>query len=408
MTDSVEFRTAAEAIAEDMVGWRRHIHAHPELGTDNPDTQQFILSVIAQLDPDGAVLDVTTGTSITSVVATLRGAKPGPTVLLRADTDALPMDERSDEPFRSTISGRAHTCGHDGHVAMLLGAMKLLIERRDQLAGTVRFIFQPGEEGFGGAKNMLAEGILDDGLDRPVEAAFALHVTPNAPVGLVVGRGGPIMAATDDFDITISGAGAHASTPHFGNDPLPAACETVLALQSYVTRRIDAFDPAVLTVGHMEAGTTTNVIAPSARMEGTIRTVSETTRAKMRDGLAQVVNGVASAHACTADISLVEGYPVTVNDAAFAAWASQIAESVVGPGTYLELPSPIMGAEDFSYILQRVKGAMLFLGVCPDEIENSLEAPSCHSDLMRLNERALPLGAAIHASVAWQYCSENV
>ena len=400
MTDLLVASLSADAneIADDVRDLRRAIHRRPELGLDNPETQQRIIDALV-----GLGLEITTGADLTSVVATLRGGRPGKTILLRADTDALPMTEDLDWEHRSEIPERAHVCGHDAHVAMLVGAARLLAARRADLAGTVRFIFQPGEEGSGGAPLMIDEGVLTDGLDDPVSAAFAIHITPNLPVGVVGSRPGSLMASTDDFRVTIRGRGAHASSPHFGNDPVPVACEAVLALQTFVTRRVNVFDPAVLTVGHVTAGTTTNVIPETAVIEGTIRTVSEATRTLVRDGFEQVVRGIAAAHDCEVEIDLRSGYPVTVNDGGFIDFTRQVVTDTMGERAWFELPSPVMGAEDFSYLLQRVQGAMVFLGVCPEDISNSLLAPSCHSNLMRLNEQGLPLGVALHAAIALRY-----
>ncbi len=384
-----------DLVWDDVVALRRDIHRQPELGTDNPRTQARILDAL-----DGLDLDVSVGTSVTSVTADLHGDRDGPVILLRADTDALPMTEESGEEFSSEVEGRAHSCGHDAHVAMLVGAARLLAERRSELGGSVRFVFQPGEEGAGGARNMIEEGALEMPDGRRVGAAFALHVSPNLPTGFVASRPGALLAATDDFHVVVRGRGAHASTPHFGNDPVPVAAEIVLALQSFVTRRVDAFNPAVLTIGRIAAGTTTNVIAASADMDGTIRTVSDATRLAVTSGFDRVVTNVAAAHECDVDIDRQEGYPVTVNDPAFVAFAVECAERVVGEGHYFELPSPIMGAEDFSYFLREVPGAMVFLGVCPDDIANSLEAPSCHSNLMRLNETGMREGIALHVAIA--------
>jgi hippurate hydrolase len=250
----------ARSIAPDVVELRRQIHRRPELGLRNPETQQRIVDALG-----GLGLTITTGSSLSSVVATLVGSKPGPTFLLRADTDALPMSEDTEWAHRSEHGDRAHVCGHDAHVAMLVGAARLLAGRRDDLAGTVRFMFQPGEEGSGGAKLMIDEGVLTDGLDEPVSAAFAIHISPNIPTGMVAARPGPLMAATDDFRVVLRGRGGHASTPHFANDPIPVAAEIITALQTLVTRRINAFDPAVLTVAHLTAGTTVNVIPDSTR-----------------------------------------------------------------------------------------------------------------------------------------------
>lgn len=400
MTTTEPFTTPIDRLrgmADELLGGvtelRRAIHRQPELGTDNPRTQRLILDAL-----DGLGLEVSTGRSITSVTADLVTDPSAPTILLRADTDALPMVEESGEPFASEIDGRGHMCGHDAHVAMLVGAARLLSSMRADLPGNVRFVFQPGEEGFGGAVDMIDEGALEG-----VAAAFAIHISPNVPFGFVAGRPGPLMAATDDFHVTIRGRGAHASTPHFGNDPIPVACEVVLALQTFITRRVEAFNPAVLTVGRIAAGSTTNVIPEVAVLEGTIRTMSEHTRAGVRAGFERVVTNVSAAHDCSAEIELRAGYPVTVNDDPFLRFVERLTNQVMGEHRFFELPSPVMGAEDFSYFLQRVPGAMVFLGVCPDDIANSLEAPSCHSNHMRLNEAAMAHGVALHAAVAWDW-----
>jgi hippurate hydrolase len=388
---------AAAREFDEVVALRRSIHREPELGTDNPVTQAKIVDALESIG-----LRPILGRGLSSVVADIEGDASGRTILLRADTDALPMTEHTGEAFASAVEGRAHMCGHDAHVAMLVGAARVLVARREQFAGRVRLAFQPGEEGFGGARTMIEEGVLEG-----VDAAFALHVTPNIPSGFAASRKGALMASTDDFEVTVRGRGGHASTPHFANDPLPVACEIVLALQTFVSRRINAFDPAVLTVGSIRGGTTTNVIAESTSFTGTIRTVSEDTRSTVREGFRRIVGSIAAAHECTAEVTLTMGYPVTVNDGAFVDFAAGAIESVLGPGTYFEMPSPVMGAEDFSYFLHHVPGSMAFLGVCPPDISNSLDAPGCHSDVMRLNEAAMSNGVAVHVGVAEAFLADS-
>ncbi|WP_020377690.1 M20 metallopeptidase family protein [Candidatus Microthrix parvicella] len=397
-----ELAAEANGFVDDLVAWRRDIHANPELGLDNPRTRDLIIEALAPLS-----LPIRTGEQASWVAADIVGDPDGPTILLRADTDALPMTENSDESFSSVVKGRAHTCGHDGHVAMLLGAARLLSTRRNDLPGTVRLVFQPGEEGHAGAQVMLTEGVLTDGLTNPVTGSFAMHVTPNIPTGFMGTKAGALMASADEFSVTIRGRGTHASTPHFGVDPMPAAAELVGALNSMITRRIEAFDPAILTVAHLTGGTTHNVIPERVLMEGTVRCVSDHTRSRVEQLFAEVVNGVTAAHGCTAEIEYHRGYPVTVNDAAMTALVGDVCHAVIGSDTMFPLPSPVMGAEDYSYVLQQVPGAMAFLGVCPADIENFFEAPSCHSDVMRLNEDALPLGAAMHAGVAIEWLTRN-
>lgn len=378
---------AGRGVQPRVVDLRRRLHAHPELGLELPVTQAAVLDELADLG-----LEITTGTSTTSIVADLV-CGDGPTVLLRGDMDALPMPEDTGLDFASTIEGRMHACGHDAHTAMLAGAARVLSERRDRLRGRVRLMFQPGEEGFGGATHMIDEGVCEG-----VDHAFALHITPNLPSGWLGLRAGPVMASADVFHIRITGRSGHASMPHHTVDPVPIAAEIVLAIQSMVTRRVEAFDPAVVTVTRLQAGTTTNVIGEGAELAGTIRTFSEQQRSFVHDRLTAVAHGIAAAHEAAAEVEIERGYPVTVNDAGGAALLRSAAESVLGAERVVEMPSPVMGAEDFSYVLQRVPGAMAFLGVCPTG-HTIHDAPACHSNRMMLDEDAMLAGVAVHAAV---------
>ena len=372
----------------EMVELRRHLHRGPELGLDLPETQAAVLAAL-----DGLPLDISTGTGCTSVVARLRGDRPGRTVLLRGDMDALPMPEDTGVDYASEIPGVMHACGHDSHVSMLVAAARMLSARRDQIEGEVRFMFQPGEEGFAGAGVMIDEGVLDG-----VDGAFAIHISPNIPNRMVMTRPGPLMASADEVFITIRGRGGHASTPHFTADPIPVACEIVTAIQTAVTRRVDAFNPAVVTIAKLEAGTTTNVIPETATASGTIRTVSEATRSAVHADLARLAEGIASAHGMQAEVRIERGYPVTVNDAGVAAVVLEVAGEM-GMRT-LEAPAPAMGAEDWSLVLQRVPGAMAFLGVCPPDVPDARQAAACHSNVMRMDEDAMAVGAALHVAMA--------
>ena len=384
-------REEAEAGLQPVIDLRRAIHREPELGIANPITIGRVADALADLP-----LDIHRGEGeITSMWADLEGTSDGPTVLLRADTDALPMTEDTDLEFRSQVDGRAHACGHDAHTAMLVGAARMLAARRDEIAGTVRFMFQPGEEGFGGAALMIDEGVLEG-----VDAAYALHITPNVPAGWVAGRAGAIMAAADVFHITVRGAGGHASTPHFTTDPVTIAAHVVTAIQTMVTREIHALEPAIVTVTQLQAGTTTNVIPETATMAGTIRTMAPHTRDQAHLALERVAHSVAATFNATAEVSIEKGYPVTVNHPGPVELVKGVTEAVLGERKFLELPFPVMGAEDFSYLLEKVPGCMSLLGVCPDHIENSLEAPACHSNKMVLHEPAMADGMAVHAATA--------
>lgn len=387
---SNELIEEARTFLPDAVALRRRLHAQPELGLELPRTQEAVLEAL-----DGLGLDVELGKRTTSVLAMLTGGRPGPTILLRGDMDALPLHEDTGLDFASREGGKMHACGHDAHVAMLAGAARLLAARRAELPGRVLFMFQPGEEGHFGARVMLEEGLLERA--HPPAAAFAIHAAPNLPAGAIASRASAILASNDDFQIHVRGRGGHASMPHDACDPIPVACEIVQALQSYVTRRVNAFEPAVVTVAYIRAGTTFNVIPETATMRGTIRTVSERTRKQVLGDLRGLVEGIAGAHGATAELELWQGYPVTSNDRDFAGFALGVARDLVGEKRALEMPNAFMGAEDFSYVLERLPGAMVFLGVAPDGVRRP--APN-HSNRMLLNEDAMATGIAMHAAIA--------
>jgi hippurate hydrolase len=399
MPDAAPLLTAARADADRTVDLRRRLHRRPEIGLQLPQTQAIVLDAFADLP-----IELSTGRDTTSVVGVLRGARPGPTYLLRGDMDALPVHEDTGLDFASEIPGAMHACGHDTHMAMLLGSARLLAERRDLLAGQVVFMVQPGEEGFHGARHMLDEGLLDAVPNAPVSGAFALHITSSMASGTINVRPGPQMASADHFTITVRGRGGHASTPHMSADPVPVAAEIVLALQSMVTRRVDVFDPAVVTVGHIRAGAANNIIPDSAFLEGTVRTLSPARRADVVASVERVATHVAAAHDMTAEFVHVEGYPVTVNDAAVADRVLATAATLLGEEASVRMPDPLMGAEDFSYVLERVPGAMAFVGACPPGHEPET-APGNHSNLVVFDEEALPVGVAMYTQMALQALS---
>jgi amidohydrolase len=386
----------AAAIAGEIARLRHAIHAEPEVGLDLPLTQQKILAAL-----DGLPLEVTTGTALSSVTAVLRGTQheAGPVVLLRGDMDALPVTERTGLDYASKIDGAMHACGHDLHTAMLAGAARLLSDRRDDLPGSVVFMFQPGEEGYGGARYMIEEGILDAAGRRAV-AAYALHVaSAQLPIGVCSTRPGPMMAAAEVLDVTVHGHGGHGSQPHHAADPIPAACEIVLALQTLVTRKFDIFDPVVITVGSFHAGTTDNVIPDDAHFLATVRSFSREARDRMREVAPALIRDIASAHGLTATAEFTNSYPVTINDQAEAEFAAEVVADVLGERRYMPQPSPMAGAEDFSYVLDQVPGAFVMLGACPPAADPAT-APFNHSADAVFDDAVLGDGVALYAELA--------
>ena len=382
--------SAGEALLPEVVALRRAIHADPELGLDTPKTAVKVRQALADLP-----LEWREGPSTSGIVAVLRGPANGGRVLLRGDMDALPLHEDTGVSFASKVPGVMHACGHDAHTAMLVGAAKALCAERDRLQGSVMFMFQPGEEGWHGARFMLEDGLLDPLPD----AAFALHVSPNMPAGVICCRAGPMLASSDKLRIRVRGAGGHASMPHDALDPTPIACEIVLALQSLVTRRASVFDPAVITIAGMEAGAADNVIPETARLWGTLRTLSEATRRLMREGVERVASNIAAAHGAKAEVDIESGFPVTVNDAAMTDLVELTAVSLFGDEGWMRMANPLMGAEDFSYVLQKVKGAMAFLGAAP----KGGDARACcalHSNRMVIDEHVMARGVAMHCAMA--------
>ncbi|TCJ41171.1 M20 family metallopeptidase [Parafrankia sp. BMG5.11] len=388
---------SARAISDRIVSLRRAIHAEPELGLDTPKTLAKVRAALAHLP-----LEWREGGSTTGAVATLKGGKAGVEghgrVLLRGDMDALPMDEHTGLEFASTTPGRMHSCGHDTHTAMLAGAAELLCARREEIAGEVQFMFQPGEEGFHGARHM-----LDDGLIAPMpQAAFALHIMPNARHGAFAGRAGALMASADQIEIVVEGRGGHASMPHDTLDPVPAACAVVTALQAMVTRRFNAADAVVVTVTMIEAGTAHNVIPDQVTLRGTLRTLTPRNRERAHELVAETARGIAAGYGLSASVTVTPGFPVTMCDERAVALGRGVTGELFGESDWITLPAPIMGAEDFSYVLEQVPGAMFFLGVAR-EGDDWRSACSIHSPRMYVDETALPRGSALLAGCALRF-----
>ncbi|MFI9275402.1 M20 family metallopeptidase [Kitasatospora sp. NPDC052896] len=387
-------RESAALLQPELAILRRELHQQPEIGLDLPLTQAKVLAAL-----DGLPYRLTLGKALSSVTAVLRGDRPGSTVLLRADLDALPVQEATGLPYSSQRPGVMHACGHDLHTAALVGAARLLAERRAELPGSVVLMFQPGEEGDGGAQLMLDEGVLTASGELPV-AAYALHVSAaQLPNGWVATRPGPIMAAADRLTVTMRGRGGHGSSPHLALDPIPAACEAVTALQTMVTRRFDAFDPVVITVGSFHAGTASNVIPDEAVFEATIRSFSSEARARVLAEAPRLVRGVGEAHGLTVDAVIDEGYPVTVNDPAEAAFAADTARRLLGAERFVEMPRPIAGSEDFAVIGELVPSAYLMVGACPTD-RDPFTAPYNHAPEAAYDDSVLADAAALLAALA--------
>ncbi len=389
-----DVRSAADAILPDVIEIRRRIHRRPEIGLQLPEAQAVVAESLREL-----ALEPRLGHATSSVTAVIKGDRPGPTILLRADMDALPLQEDTGLDFASEIDGAMHACGHDTHVAMLLGAARLLVERRGQLAGNVLLMFQPGEEGYHGARVMLDEGLLD-GVD--VARAVALHIGTRYAAGTIALRAGPLLASGDRIVATVRGRGGHASAPHLALDPITVAAELIVALQTAVTRRIDVFDPAVVTISRVSGGTTNNIIPESVELEGTIRTVSAGTRTAAAALVRQVADGIAAAHGAAIELEIVPGYPVTRNDADVVAWIRGLAVELAGESAIDDLAAPIMGAEDFSYVLERVPGMMAFLGARP-ATDDPATAPQNHSNRVVFDEPTMALGVALYAAAALDF-----
>ncbi|RKR86068.1 hippurate hydrolase [Micromonospora pisi] len=386
-------REDAASLQDELALLRRELHQIPEIGLDLPRTQERVLAALAPLP-----LEISTGTGLSSVTAVLRGGRPGPVVLLRGDMDALPVTEASGLPYSSRHHGVMHACGHDLHTAGLVGAARLLSARRDELAGDVVFMFQPGEEGLDGAAHMISEGVLT-AAGRPVDAAYGLHVlSSTVPRGVFSARPGPLMAASAGLFVRVVGAGGHGSTPHRTLDPIPVAAEMVTALQAMVTRRFNVFDPVVLTVGVFQAGTKRNIIPDDATFEATVRSFSTATSAQAGEYALALCEHIAAAHGMRVEVRYEQEYPATVNDADEYEFAAATVRDVFGPDRFEDLVDPMTGSEDFSRVLDRVPGAYVFLGACAGDDPKT--APSNHSPRAAFDDSVLADGAALLAELA--------
>ena len=380
-----------EGFGEDIVTLRRDIHREPELGFDTEKTAEKVLDAL-----DGLPLEIQTGVAQNGVVATLKGeGGDGPTVALRADMDALPIHEATDLPFASEIDGKMHACGHDGHTSMLVGAARALCQDhlRERLSGTVRFVFQPAEEGYAGGRAMIEEGVAED-----VRQIFALHLWPGLKFGVAATKAGPIMAASDAFEIKIKGSGGHGAMPHLTTDAVAIAAQVVTALQTIVSREVDPVEPAVLTVGEIGAGSAFNIIPETARLGGTVRTLNAELRERMPERIEELARGVAKGMRGDVKLDYDFSYPVTSNDADAARLALGVTGELFGEERAVELDNPSMGAEDFAFFLEKVPGAFIWLGV--GDVSN------LHTPQFSFEEEILPQGAALLVALALEALSK--
>lgn len=366
---------------DELTAWRRHLHEHPELGFEEVVTSAFVAEKLRAFGVD----EVHTGVGRTGVVAVIHGSAGGRRIGLRADMDALPIQEETSLPWASKAAGRMHACGHDGHTTMLLGAARYLAETRN-FAGTVYLIFQPAEEGGGGGRVMVGDGLFER---FPAEQVFGLHNWPYAPTGSFAMCKGPAMASSDEFTIELIGTGCHAAWPHLGRDPVVAAAALVQSLQALVSREVDPVDNAVISVTRIAGGEAYNIVPERVELWGTIRTFREETRARLVRRVAQVAEGVAAAHGLEVRVRMVEGYPATVNTPREALLGADAAAEIVGEAQVERDPPPCMGSEDFAFMLQQRPGSYIWMGTGADGPDRQL-----HSPYYDFNDEALPYGVS--------------
>lgn len=387
-----DFLREAGAIKDEIICLRRDIHQYPELGREEFETAKKVEAYLRELG-------ITTRRAAdTGVIGLLEGGAAGGTVGLRADMDALAMQEYSDVPYASKRPGVMHACGHDCHTAALLGTAKILSRLKDRLPGNVKFFFQPDEEGDGGAQRMIDDG----GMENPkVSAMFGAHVSVGLPTGKIGLRYGKAHAASDEFDITVKGRSSHAARPHEGTDTIAIGAQVVTALQQYVSRQVDPLEPAVVTIGTFNSkGSQRNVISDEVKMTGTIRTLGPEMRRRTAEAVRGIAEGVAKAMGAEAEVVINESYPGVVNDPAMTEFAGNAVKALLGEDAVVTIPNPSMGTEDFGVFLEHVPGTFYLAGVC--NLEKGTAFPE-HNNRFRVDEDALPILSAVHAAVAWDY-----
>lgn len=373
---------------------RRELHRIPELGYQEFQTAALIRDELRRLRIDYVAGPADAPTATIAII----GDPSKPCVALRADIDALPIEEQSEVSHKSSHPGRMHACGHDGHTANLLATASVLRNAATTLNICVKLIFQPAEEGGGGAGRLVRAGVLGENstFGPKVSRIFGLHGYPGLPVGVVSTKPGPLMASTDSLHVTIRGAGCHGAFPHLGRDPIVAAAELVVSLQSFVSREMDPVEPAVVTVGVFNAGTASNIIPDTAHLQATVRTLTDASRSHARAALIRRTKAIAEANGCSAEIDYLEGYPATINDPASAELVATVAREHLGAARYVPCAAPVMGGEDFAYYLQRTPGAFFFVGLRPPEVDTY---PPLHSDRFDFVDTMLATGTTMFAEL---------
>jgi len=377
---------------------RCRIHKNPELSNNESETAKLVSSVLRETG-----LDVTEGVGGHGVVGLLRGGKDGPCVALRADMDALPMEEKTGHPCSSAVKGIMHACGHDVHTAMLLGAALVLSEIRDEISGSVKFIFQPAEENnpTGGAPGMIAEGVLKN---PDVASVFGIHVWPSLKTGTVGTREGALMGASDRLFLTVRGKGAHGSEPENGIDAIAIAAQVITALQTIVSRNVSPLDAAVVSIGTIKGGNRYNVIADEVILEGTVRTVNPETQEKMPSRIAKIARGIAEGMGGECEIEYIKGYPPLMNSPETTERALSALEKTIGKENIIHVEKPALGGEDFSFFSREIKAQFMWLGCRPEGVEKD-DMPPLHNNRFLPDEKAIPVGVEVLAACALEYLS---
>ncbi len=384
------FLNQAQSHREQLVAWRRDFHQHPELAFTEHRSANIIAETLGEMG-----LSVQTAIAETGVVGTLKGGRPGPTLLIRFDMDALPIVEETGAAYASRQEGVMHACGHDGHMAIGLGVAQILSSKSQELPGTIVFIFQPAEEGQGGAERMIAEGILDDlGASR----SLGMHIWNEKPLHWLGITPGPVMAGSERFEIVIRGCGGHGASPHLARDPILAASQLITACQSIISRSLDPLESGVVSFTVVQAGETWNVIPSSVRLEGTIRTFSEASRMTVIERMKEISSGICSAAGCQAELEFERITPPLVNDAETAVLAAEVAQQLF-PDFEIDGEHRVMGSEDMAFFMQEVPGCYLFIG--SSNSARNLDAPH-HNSLFDFDEKVLPIAAGLVAAVAWR------